>query len=155
MDQGGYFRPIYSSVVEKNLKDMHKEFPESWWEDIPEFMLIGKGKNGGGKDNSLNKYKVKCGGDLYMWESSGWIVEQDPYGWVHWYCKFFAGRRSEDDERQIGRWKNLTGPKGRFKTNLLNKIKAAGGSVDNPEVSPVIRQVLQHWGYQVTNEDVK
>jgi hypothetical protein len=34
------------------------------------------------------------------------------------------GRRTEDDERQIQRWKNFTGPKGRFKLNLINKVKA-------------------------------
>jgi hypothetical protein len=29
----------------------------------------------------MNKYGVKCGGDLNMWESSGWISTIDPYGW--------------------------------------------------------------------------
>ena len=28
----------------------------------------------------LNKWGVKCGGSLGMWESSGWIAEIDPYG---------------------------------------------------------------------------
>lgn len=27
------------------------------------------------------QYGVKCGGDLHMWESSGWISTIDPYGW--------------------------------------------------------------------------
>ena len=31
--------------------------------------------------NSVNTYGVHCGGDLHMWESSGWILECDPYGW--------------------------------------------------------------------------
>ena len=26
-------------------------------------------------DEKINTYKVKCGGDLEMWESSGWIKE--------------------------------------------------------------------------------
>ena len=64
-------------------------------------------------DPTVNTYKVKCGGDLEMWESSGWIKEVDPYGWFMWYCRFYLGRRCEDDERQIGRWKNCTGPKGK------------------------------------------
>ena len=29
-------------------------------------------------DPTVNTYKVKCGGDLEMWESSGWIKEVDP-----------------------------------------------------------------------------
>ena len=65
-------------------------------------------------DPTVNTYKVKCGGDLEMWESSGWIKEVDPYGWFMWYCRFYLGRRCEDDERQIGRWKNCTGPKGKW-----------------------------------------
>lgn len=28
----------------------------------------------------VNKYGVNCGGDLHMWESSGWITSIDPYG---------------------------------------------------------------------------
>ena len=46
-----------------------------------------------------------------MWESSGWIKECDPYGWFMWYTRFYLGRRTDDDERQIGRWKALTGDK--------------------------------------------
>ena len=34
-------------------------------------------------------------------------------GWFMWYCRFYLGRRSRDDDRQIGRWKNCTGPKGK------------------------------------------
>ena len=34
------------------------------------------------------------------------------YGWFQWYCRFFQGRRSEDDERQIQRWLKICGPTG-------------------------------------------
>ena len=43
-------------------------------------------------DEGVNTYKVKCGGSLEMWETSGWITEQDPYGWFMWYCRFYLGR---------------------------------------------------------------
>ena len=49
--------------------------------------------------------------------------EQDPYGWVQWYCRFYKGRRIPDDERQIKRWLAFAGPKGRFKKRLINMIK--------------------------------
>ena len=39
----------------------------------------------------MNKYGVKCGGTLDMWESSGWISAIDPYGWFQWYCRFYLG----------------------------------------------------------------
>jgi hypothetical protein len=35
----------------------------------------------------VNTYKVKCGGSLEMWEQSGWMHSQDPYGWFQWYCR--------------------------------------------------------------------
>ena len=40
-------------------------------------------------NKDVNKYKVKCGASLETWEKSGWIREQDPYGWFQWYCRFY------------------------------------------------------------------
>ena len=82
-------------------------------------------------DATVNTYKVKCGGDLEMWESSGWIKEVDPYGWFMWYCRFYLGRRCEDDERQIGRWKNCTGPKGKMILSIKIIVKRIQYSFSN------------------------
>ena len=71
----------------------------------------------------VNRYRVKCGGSLGMWESSGWISALDPYGWFQWYCRFYLGRRCTDDERQIQRWLGGHGPKGRFRLQLMNKVR--------------------------------
>ena len=43
-------------------------------------------------DEKVNRYKVKCGASLEEWENSGWIIEQDPYGWFMWYCRYYLGR---------------------------------------------------------------
>lgn len=149
MDQGGYWRPIYSGILKKKVSGMHKKFPKKWWAGIPEENLVGPG----GK--KANRYGVGCGLGLDDWEKGGWIVAQDPYGWVHWYCNFFNGRRSFDDGRQIKRWMGVAGAKGRFKNNLANQVRKARTAHDNEKVSPVIRQVLQHWGYQLTAADCK
>ena len=31
---GTYWRPIYSSVTEKNYKDQHKKYPSDWWKGV-------------------------------------------------------------------------------------------------------------------------
>merc|ERR1712195_297626 len=142
---GTYYRPITSAVtgISYKSKDVLSEYPKEWFNGIDKKTMVTNSKY----DKAVNKYAVKCGGSLDMWESSGWIAAIDPYGWFQWYCRFYLGRRSSDDERQIQRWKSGHGPKGRWRNNLLNKILAAGGDVDNPKVSPVIRQTCQHWGY--------
>lgn len=33
-----------------------------------------------------------------------WLNDADPQGWLQWYENYAAGRRHEDDERQIRRW---------------------------------------------------
>lgn len=136
---GTYFRPIYSSVTRKKYKDADLEFKEL--ENVPRNKLIRDDY-----DKSINKYKVKVGSSLEAWEESGWIHEQDPYGWVQWYIRFFKGRRTEDDKRQIKRWLNTAGPNSRFRKRLINMIHAKKTTYDDYSVSPAIRQTLQHWG---------
>jgi len=36
-----------------------------------------------------------------------WINKQDPLGWLQWYERYSDGRRTEDDSRQIKRWKSF------------------------------------------------
>ena len=42
---------------------------------------------------------------------------------------------------------------GRWKGNLIGKIARAGAGYDDPVISPVVRQTLQHWGYRLTEKD--
>ena len=63
----------------------------------------------------------------------------DPYGWFQWYFRYWKGRRSEDDQRQTGRWKRIVS---RFRGILVGMISEGRDSLK-------IRQVLLHWGYEL------
>lgn len=145
---GTYWRPIHSQITKKSHKNVHKKYPSLWWKDIPENFLSSTTC-----DVQKNKYKVNVGTSLEFWESKHWIKESHPYGWVHWYCDFYMGKRSADDERQISRWKGLAGPKGRFMRFLVTQILKKKTTWNDESVSPKIRQVLQHWGYKLTKKD--
>jgi len=73
---------------------------------------------------------------------------------AHRYCRFYLGRRTSDDARQISRWNGCVGPKGRWKRSLLNKIVASNARWDDASISPVIRQTVLHWCCEVTEADV-
>ena len=143
LDWGGYWRPIDSAVVGRRLHDQDREFP--FLRNVPRAYLVDPSKN-----VSRNRFGVSCGSGLEAWEAKGWIHPQDPYGWVQWYCRFYQGRRTADDARQIQRWLRLAGPRGRFRRMLQNKIAASGAAYDDVRVSPTIRQVLLQWGYDST-----
>jgi hypothetical protein len=170
---GTYFRKIYSSVSGKEHSNEQKEFPSEWFKGLDTKTQLTSSTYRIG----LNKYGVKCGGSLDMWQSSGWISPSDPLGWFQWYCRFFLGRRTSDDIRQISRANKSAGPTGRFRCQLINKCVTAGTSFDDvkvrsystvcihhhkhqvspfvlqPQISPVIRQSLQHWAYQLNPKD--
>lgn len=58
-------------------------------------------------DGLVNRFKQRAGQSLQAWEKAGWIWGKDPRGWAQWYVRFWAGRRSVDDERQIRRCKSF------------------------------------------------
>ena len=145
---GTYFRPIVSAVTNVTYKaaDVLKDSVHPDWIKG----LTAKQLTSTTYRTEVNKYGVKCGGSLGMWESSGWISDSDPYGWFQWYCRFYQGRRCSDDARQISRWLKSAGPKGRFRSQLCNKILAAKTKHDDVSISPVVRQTLLHWGLEIT-----
>merc|ERR1712146_856936 len=81
------------------------------------------------------------------------ISNIDPYGWFQWYCRFYQGRRSTDDTRQVSRWCKLAGPKGRFRNQLIGNCARKATSYDDASISPVIRQSLLHWGKMLTESE--
>ena len=149
---GTYWRPIYSSVTNKYYKNKYLKYPKFWWKNISKNCLTNKWTD---YNKNINKYNVKVGTTLEFWEKKNWITKYHPYGWVQWYCDFYNGKRSKDDDRQIYRWIRTAGPKSRFRRALINLILKKKSSYNDFNISPKRRQTLQHWAYVLTKKDCK
>lgn len=113
------------------LNSAREEFPSDWFRKAK---LSQTGK----QEKSLNYFGVHASKDLQYWRDKGWIHADDPRGWFQWYCRYYMGRRHEDDERQIKRWRNITRHIG-----ALQKACDAGDEACQPRR----RQALLHWAY--------
>ena len=80
-----------------------------------------------------------------------WINFIDTYGWIQWYFRYWLGRRSLDDERQIIRWKGIIS---RFKGKVMKMIEDVHGKFDGYTISSEIRQILLHWAYELAKSDL-
>ena len=144
---GCYFRTIKSPKTKKTYKNHHKKF--KFLKGIPKNKIAQQEY-----DKSANRYNVVVGTSYEYWMSKNWIKEDiDPYGWIEWYCNFYNGRRTDDDRRQINRWKKSAGPKGRFRNQLQRKINQEGSNKET--IYPRLRQTLLHWGWDSRKMSVR
>ena len=138
-----YFRDIFYGVNGKWYRNSWKEF--KFLDDVEKNLYASNYY-----DVKVNKYGVRCGTSLRFWESRRWINSIDPYGWFQWYCRYWLGRRSSDDERQIKQWVGIVS---RFKGVLVKMIKDKGAKFDDYFVLPKLRQILLHWVYELVEND--
>ena len=68
-------------------------------------------------------------------KKKGWTNKIDPYGWPQWYFRYWLGRGSKDDKRQINGWKRIVSS---FRGKLVNMIKETGSKYDVCSISPEI-----------------
>jgi hypothetical protein len=112
------------------MRDCTAEFPDDWFtdakfaEDTP--------------DPSLNYYEIHASQPLSVWQKKGWIHPDDPRGWFQWYCRYYMGRRHEDDKRQVKRWKAFARHAGQVRKNCRKADEFC---------RPKQRQALLHWAY--------
>jgi len=113
------------------MRDCRDEFPADWFD--------GARLAEGGRDPKLNYFEVNASQSLAEWRRKGWIYEEDPRGWFQWYCRYYMGRRiSDEDIRQIKRWKNMTRHTGQIKKYCQP------GELDCRRRQ---RQAVMHWAY--------
>ena len=120
---GGQYFPDFAKAK--------KEFPASWWKGA-------KLSQDGKPHKELNFFFFCSSQPLSVWQEKGWIRKQDPLGWFQWYCRYYMGRRSPDDARQIKRWQNMR----RHIAQIKNKCQAGDLSCNTRQ-----RQALLHWAY--------
>jgi len=113
----------------KYMTDCKDEFPNEWFVDAK---LSPEGKN-----PKLNFFGVDASLSLEEWQKRDWIHPLDPRGWFQWYARYYRGRRiSDEDERQIKRWKAIT-----RHVKAIQKNCAQGDWSCRPRQ----RQAVLHW----------
>lgn len=114
----------------KYLNDCKKEFPNDWF--------TGAKLSPDHKDVTLNFFSVDASQPLSEWVRKGWIHPQDPRGWFQWYCRYYMGRRTADDMRQIKRWHAFRRHLGAVKKNCERY---------DYQCRRKQKQALLHWAY--------
>ncbi|HEY69404.1 MAG TPA: hypothetical protein G4O08_02345 [Anaerolineae bacterium] len=114
----------------KYMTDCAAEFPEDWFENAK---LCPQRH-----DPDLNYFGVNASQPLAEWRRKGWIHEDDPRGWFQWYCRYYLGRRGEDDDRQIKRWRAMR----RHIGQIWKNCQPGDLSCRRKQ-----RQALLHWAY--------
>lgn len=115
----------------KYMTDCRDEFPASWFRRAKlchEF-----------HDPALNFFGINASQPLSVWRAKGWIYEEDPRGWFQWYCRYYMGRRSPDDQRQIARWRAMQ----RHIAQLRKNCRPGDFDCRRRQ-----RQALLHWAYR-------
>jgi hypothetical protein len=114
----------------KYMTDTRGEFPARWF--------AGARLAQGRRDCSLNFFGVDASQPLSIWRAKGWIHPDDPRGWFQWYCRYYMGRRTADDARQIRRWRAMA----RHAVAIRRHCEAG-----DLECRRKQRQALLHWAY--------
>ena len=114
----------------KYMTDCAAEFPAEWFSGAK--LCCER------HDPALNCFGILASQPLTIWREKGWIYKEDPRGWFQWYCRYYMGRRCDDDERQIKRWRAMRRHIAQVKQNC---------DVGDVECRPRQRQALLQWAY--------
>jgi hypothetical protein len=114
----------------KYMTDCRDEFPPNWFTRA---RLCHERH-----DPRLNCFGVNASQSLGTWWRNGWIQPQDPRGWFQWYCRYYMGRRTADDARQVRRWRAI-----------VRHVKAIKNNCEEGDLAcrRRQRQAVLHWAY--------
>jgi hypothetical protein len=112
------------------MTDCRAEFPAAWFTRAK----LSPGRY----DSTCNYFGVKASQSLAEWRRQGWIHAQDPRGWFQWYCRYYSGRRTSDDRRQIRRWRGIARHVAAIRANCEPR---------DLDCRRRQRQAVLHWAY--------
>jgi hypothetical protein len=117
------------------LNSCNKEYPEDWFNharlsDTP--------------NPAFNSFGIKSRLPTSWWKERNLINPQDPRGWFEWYCRFYMGRRSGDDARQIKRHRAFARHSAQVKKNGNNDLT----------IRPKQRQALLQWSWNIAPDNL-
>lgn len=126
----GVFEGIYTHVIDG--------IPATWLKSDKVLPV------GSEPDPSLNYYGVKSRQSLKVWQENGWTTDLSPLGWWQWYCLYFLGRRTPEDEWQIKRWESFVSRhQGQINHNC---------TLSDKDCRPKQRQGLLQWAWDSTKK---
>ncbi|KAJ3282775.1 hypothetical protein HK104_010723 [Borealophlyctis nickersoniae] len=175
---GTYYRPIHSSIIKADIEnDWQTDLPTSWVKDLDVARMITSPMyradvNRFGKKCGLTLEEWEGKGWITQFDPRGWFqwyvrfyrgrrCEDDKRqvftSLVHWTCALDVDAKAwRTFPLQIGRWQKCADQhSGRWLRVYLGKCLRANlpsVTLHDPKdetVSPVIRQVLMHWGVEV------
>ena len=159
------------------------EYPDKWFKGVPKELYASRRydhkRNAYGVKSGLDQVGWETSGWINQCDPRGWTqvcvrvcdskallflvsdfvltasLSSLSLACAQWYFRFYMGRRLSggEDERQMGRWNGVCGEKGRWKQNLIAKCMRDNKAHDDPTVSPVVRQTLLHWAYELSEAD--
>jgi len=118
----------------KYMSDCPKEFPKTWF--------LSAKLDSNKHDPEKNYFGINASQPLSLWRAKGWIHDDDPRGWFQWYCRYYMGRRHEDDERQIKRWRAFRRHLAQIKKHCIQGDQTCRRKQ---------RQALLNWAYDSRN----
>lgn len=109
---------VVQNFKEATMKDLQSVGDETPAKDVPAFVPDFKPEDIQDAYNAIYGHYGPRLASMDKWPAEWIKSDVDPMGWLQWFEQYKAGRRSEDDERQIKRWKSFKARHGsQFKKN--------------------------------------